>query len=213
MALESWWLWFSRLTGPWCYRCYQQQADGQPGLHRDLELGIELCTTKTYVKIIWVLHTQYLFLVGGVQSLNHVWVFVSPGTASHQACLSFSISQSLFQFMSIELVMPSIQPSHPLSSPSPPAFSLSQHQGLFQWVGSSYQLAKVLEFQLHHQPFQWIFLPKAWSPLGLTGLISLQSKGLSRVFCCTTIWQHQFFSTQPYLQSNCHIHTSLLVKP
>ena len=50
-----------------------------------------------------------------------------------------------------------IQPSHPVSSPSPPAFNLSQHQGLFQWVGSSHQVAKVLEFQLQHQSFQWIF--------------------------------------------------------
>ena len=50
-----------------------------------------------------------------------------------------------------------IQPSHPLSSPSPPTFNLSQHQGLFQWVSSSYQVAEVLEFQLQHQSFQWIF--------------------------------------------------------
>ena len=50
-----------------------------------------------------------------------------------------------------------IQPSHPLLSPSPPAFSLSQHQGLFQWISSSHQVAKVLEFQLQHQSFQWIF--------------------------------------------------------
>ena len=48
-----------------------------------------------------------------------------------------------------------IQPSHPLSSPSPPAFNLSQHQGLFQWVSSSHQVAKLLEFQLQHQSFQW----------------------------------------------------------
>ena len=48
-----------------------------------------------------------------------------------------------------------IQPSHPLSPPSP--LALSQHQGLFQWVGSSHQVAKILEFQLQHQPFQWIF--------------------------------------------------------
>ena len=48
-----------------------------------------------------------------------------------------------------------IQPSHPLLSPSPPAFNLSQHQGLFQWVTSSHQVAKVLEFQLQHQSFQW----------------------------------------------------------
>ena len=48
-----------------------------------------------------------------------------------------------------------IQPSHPLSSPSPPAPNLSQHQGLFKWVSSSHQVAKVLEFQLQHQSFQW----------------------------------------------------------
>ena len=50
-----------------------------------------------------------------------------------------------------------IQPSHPLLTPSLPAFNLSQHQGLFQWVSSSHQVAKVLEFQLQHQSFQWIF--------------------------------------------------------
>ena len=49
-----------------------------------------------------------------------------------------------------------IQPPHPLLSPSP-AFNLSQHQGLFKWVSSSYQVAKVLEFQLQHQSYQWIF--------------------------------------------------------
>ena len=48
-----------------------------------------------------------------------------------------------------------IQPSHPLSSPSPPAFNLSQHQGLFKWVSPPHQVAKVLEFQLHHQSLQW----------------------------------------------------------
>ena len=48
-----------------------------------------------------------------------------------------------------------IQPSHPLSSPSPPAFNLLQHQGLFKWVSSSHQVAKVLEFQLQHQSLQW----------------------------------------------------------
>ena len=50
-----------------------------------------------------------------------------------------------------------MQPSHLLSSPSPPAFSLSQHQGLFQWVDSLHQVAQVLEFHLQHQSFQWIF--------------------------------------------------------
>ena len=50
-----------------------------------------------------------------------------------------------------------IQPSHPLSSSAPPALNLSQHQGLFQWASSSHQVAKVLELQLQHEPFQWIF--------------------------------------------------------
>ena len=57
----------------------------------------------------------------------------------------------------VHLVGDAIQPSHLLSSPSPPAFNLSQHQGLFEWVSSSHQVAKVLEFQLQHQSFQWIF--------------------------------------------------------
>ena len=55
----------------------------------------------------------------------------------------------------VHRVSDAIQPSHPLSSPSPPAPNPSQHQGLFQWVSSSHQVAKVLEFQLHHQSFQW----------------------------------------------------------
>ena len=57
----------------------------------------------------------------------------------------------------VDWVSDAIQPSRPLSSPSPPAFSLSQHQALFQWVSSSHQVAKVLELQLQHQSFQWIF--------------------------------------------------------
>ena len=104
-----------------------------------------------------------------------------------------------------------IQLSHPLSSPSPPAFNRSQHQGLFKWVSSSHKVAKVLEFQLQHQSFQWP--SQDWFPLGLTGLISLQSKGLSRVFSNTTVQKHQFFSTQLSSQSNSHVHTWLLEKP
>ena len=70
----------------------------------------------------------------------------------------------------VRWVSDAIQPSHPLSSPSPPALNLSQHQGLFQWVNSWHQVAKVLEFQLQHQSFQWT--PRTGSPLGWTGWIS-----------------------------------------
>ena len=82
-----------------------------------------------------------------------------------------------------------IQPSHPLSSPSPSVFYLSQHWGLFYWGSSS-----------------------GSSSLELTGLISLQFKGLSRVFPNTTVQKHQFFNAQPSLWSNSHIHTWLLEK-
>ena len=56
----------------------------------------------------------------------------------------------------VHWVSDAIQPSHPLSSPYPPALNLSKHQGLFKWVSPLHQVAKVLEFQLHHQSFQWI---------------------------------------------------------
>ena len=102
-----------------------------------------------------------------------------------------------------------IQPSHPLSSPSPPAPNPSQHQCLFQWVSCSHEVAKVPEFQFQHRSFQWT--PR--TPLGWTGWISLQSKGLSRVFSNTTVQKHQFFGAQLSLQSNSHIHTWPLEKP
>ena len=121
---------------------------------------------KTYTKL-------------SVQLLHHVQLFAIPWTAAYQAFLSINNSLSLLKLMSIESI-DAIQPSHPLPSPSPPAFNLSQHQGLFQQVSSSYQVAKVLEFQLQHQSLSMNIWD--WFPLGLTGLMILQSKGLSRVF-------------------------------
>ena len=73
----------------------------------------------------------------------------TPGLPVHHQLLEFT--QTLVHWVS-----DAIQPSHPLSFPSP-TFNLSQHQGFFQWVSSSHQVAKVLEFQLQHQSFQWIF--------------------------------------------------------
>ena len=141
--------------------------------------------------------------------------------------LGLLIHHQLLEFTQapVHWVGDAIQTSHPLSSPSP-AFNLSQHQGLFKWVSSSHQVAKVLEFQLQHQFFpsggQSIevsasasVLPmniQDWFPLGWTGLISLLSKGLSRVFSNTTVQKHQFFSSQPSLWSNSHIHRWLLEK-
>ena len=77
----------------------------------------------------------------------------TPGLPVHHQLPEFTQTH-------VHWVSDAIQPSHPLSSPSPPAFNLSQHQGLFQWVSSSHQMAKVLEFQLQHQSYhhllQWL---------------------------------------------------------
>ena len=101
-----------------------------------------------------------------------------------------------------------IQPSHPLSSPSPPAFYLSQpfkNSMLFtlggQTIGASASTS-VLPMNI-----------QGWFPLGLTGFISLQSKGLSGVLSNTTVQKHQLSSPQPSLWSNSHIHTWQLEKP
>ena len=111
-----------------------------------------------------------------------------------------------------------IQPSHPLLSPSPPAPNPSQHQGIFQWVNSSHQVAKVSSHQVAKvRTFSFSIIPSKESP----GLISfrmdwldpLQSKGLSRVFSNTTVQKHQVFVTQLSSQSNSHIHTWPLEKP
>ena len=90
--------------------------------------------------------------LSSVQLLSGVRFFASPWTAAHQASLFITNSWSLLKFMSIELVMP----FQPLLSPSPD-FDLSQHEGLLQSVSSLHQVAKVLEFHLHHQSFQGIF--------------------------------------------------------
>ena len=72
----------------------------------------------------------------------------TPGLPVHHQLLEFTQTH-------VHRVGDAFQPSHPLSSPSPPAPNPSQHQGLFQWVNSSHEVAKVLEFQLQHQSFQW----------------------------------------------------------
>ena len=105
-----------------------------------------------------------------------------------------------------------IQPFHLLWSPSPPALNLYQHQSLFNWVSSSHQVAKVLEFQLQHSsnehpgliPFRmdWLDLHAVRGTLKTTW-----------VFSNTTVQKHQFFGAQLSLWSDSYIHTWLLEKP
>ena len=117
----------------------------------------------------------------------------------------FSILLYLKQFVQIHVHSASdtIQPSHPLRPPSLSAFNSSQCKGHFQRVSSSHQVAKVWSFGLT------ISSSKEYSgfiSLRLTGLISVLSKRLPRVFSNTTIQRHQFFRAQPCLWSNSHIH-------
>ena len=126
-----------------------------------LEIIIWSKVNQRKTNIIWyLLHMElkiwktWTFFV--VQSLSCVWLFATPWTSACQASLFITISLNLLKLMSIESVMPSnhLNLCCLLSSL---ALSFSQHQGLFQWVSSSHQVAKVLELQLQHQSFQWIF--------------------------------------------------------
>ena len=96
------------------------------------------------------LHVQFSSVTHSCLTLCDPMDYSMPGLPVHDQTPELTQTH-------VHRVDDAIQPSHPLSSASPPAFNLSQHQGLFQWVSSSHQVAKVLEFQLQHQSFQWIF--------------------------------------------------------
>ena len=131
-------------------------------------------------------------LIRSIHLLSCVWLcdpmnHSTPGLPVHHQLPEFNL-------IHVHWVIDAIQPSHPLSSPFPPTFNLSQHQGLFQLsqffasggqsIGVSASTS-VLPMNIQD-----------WSPLGWTGWISLQSKGVSRVFSNTTVQKHQFFSSQ-----------------
>ena len=124
-----------------------------------------------------------------------VWLFVTPWTAARQTSLFITNSWSLPKLISIESVMPS---SHLiLCRPLlllPSIFPSIRVFPRIQWVSSSHHVAKVLGVSASASALP--MNTQDWSPLGWTGWISLQSKGLSRVFSNTTIQKHQFFSTQ-----------------
>ena len=168
---------------------------------------------------IWCLHQSFLkyqeksLQFSSIQSLSLVQLFATPWTAACQASLSLTNSQSLLKLMSIESVMPSMSRWDNISSSVVPFSCLQSFpaSGSFpinefftsggQSIGASASVS-VLPMNI-----QGLF------PLGWTGLISLLSKGPSRVFSSTTAWKHQFFGAQPFLLSSSHIHTWLLEKP
>ena len=147
--------------------------------------------------------------VSSVQLLSCVQLFETPWTTACQASVSITNSRSSPKHMSIEFLMPSnhLIICHPLILP-PSIFSsirvFSNESALhIRWPTTGLS-ASTSVLPMNTQD---------WSPLGWTAWISLQSKGLARVFCNTTVQKHQFFSTQPSSQSNSHIHTWPQEKP
>ena len=150
----------------------------------------------------------YNGLFSSVQLRSHIWLFVILWMAAHPCP---SPTPGAYSKTHVHWVSDAIPPSHPLSPPSLPAFNLPQHQNLFHWVSSSHQTAKVLEFQLQHQSFQWIFRTDffedwlVWSPCSQRdsqeSSPTPQFKSINSSALSFLLW------------SNSHIHTWLLEKP
>ena len=144
-----------------------------------------------------------------VQSLSRVRLFATPWIAARQASLSITISRSSLKLKYIESVMPF---SHRilcrplfLLPPIPPSIRVFSSESTLRMIWPKYGVSALASF-----------LPKksqGWSPSQWTGWISLQSKGLSRVFSNTTVQKHQFFGAQPSSQCNSHIHPRPQEKP
>ena len=151
--------------------------EGQGGANSNL--FFKACLRKCFFLIPFMTLRQF----SSVQSLSHVWLFVTPWTAVGQASLSITNSWTLLKLMSIESVM------------------ASNHLILccpLLLLPSVFPSIKVFPYE---------------SVLHIVSLICLQSKGLSRVFSNIIVQKPQFFGTQPFLWSNSHIHTWLLEKP
>ena len=136
--------------------------------------------------ILWEGSVQFISVAQSCLILCNPMACRTPGLSVHHQLLEFTQTH-------VHWVNDAIQPSYPLSSPSPPALNLSHHQGLLKWVSSA------LGGQSIGVSASTSVLPKNtqdWSPLVWTGWISLQSKGISRVFSNTTVQKHQFFGAQ-----------------
>ena len=152
---------------------------------------------------------QWNIQFSSVQSLSRVRLFATPWIAARQASLSITNSWSSLRLMSIESVMPSshLILCHPLFllRPIPPSIRVFSNESTLRMRWPQYGLSALASF-----------LPKksqGLSPLEWTGWISLQSKGISRVFSNTTVQKHQFFSAQPSSQSNSHTYKWSQEKP
>ena len=156
------------LSSTWCWEsykawCKRMKSEHFLTPHRNINQKMNWkpkCETGYYKTLIgnyWKNNAMIFSSVSSVQfssvtrsclTLCDSMKYSTPGLSVHQQFPEPSQTH-------VHWVSDAIQPSHPLSSPSPPALNLSQHQGPFQWVSSSHQVAKVLELQLQHQSFPW----------------------------------------------------------
>ena len=147
-----------------------------------------------------------VFFHQSAQLLRCVWLIVTPWTAACQASLSITNSESLLKLMSIALLMPSNHLNFccpPFLLPSIfPSIRVFSNESIICIRWQRIGVSSILPMNIQD-----------WFPLGWTGWICLQSKGLSRIFSNTTVQKHQFFGTQLSSQSNSHIHAWLLEKP
>ena len=150
------------------------------------------------IKILWSFGVHLLFVL--VQSLSHVWLFETQWTAARQASLSITNSLSLLKLMFTESMMPSNHLIH--------CYPLLFMPSIFPSIQDfSNELALPIRWPKYWVSATTSVLPvniQGWFPLGLTGLISLLPKGLSRLFSSTIFQKHQFFGTEPSLWSNSH---------
>ena len=133
----------------------------------------DLQTHVSSLCLLWLLHCRQILYHWAMREAHVKCIYIGKGLSVQfssvtQSCLTlcdpmnrsmpgFPVHHQLLEPIQthVRWVSDAIQPSHPLLSHSPPVPNLSQHQGLFQWVNSSHEVAKVLEFQLQHQSFQW----------------------------------------------------------
>ena len=149
---------------------------------RDITLVTKVCRVKAMVSAVQLSSVAQLCL-----TLCNPMECSTPGFPVHHQFLELAHTR-------VHWLSDAIQPSHPLWSPSPPAFSLSQNQGLFQWVSSSASGGQSIGASVSASVLPMNI--QEWLPLGLTSLISLLFKGLSRILSNTTVQKHQFFSAQ-----------------
>ena len=157
-------------------------------------------------KIYSISLVQFSSVVQSCPTLCDPMNHSTPGLPVHQQLPEFTQTH-------VHWVGDAVQPSYPLSSPSPPAPNTSQYQGLFQWVNSASGGQTIGVWTIGALASVLPMSAQDWSSLEWTGWISLQSKGLSRVFSNTTVQKHQCSGTQLFSQFNSHIHTWLLEKP